>query len=606
MLMTVPETTLENLLSSGYEDIIAACESDPNKYYTALSKAGAEAIAKGMASQGFALGFIVAACSLMLRPSNLQSPFSPCIIYEDKTTSFKSSDFSKAQGILLAEFASSVKDPELAARLADLAWVVRRGNPITAKIAISNYIKAADSPYCQKQWAQRLKRLERALRLALSIKETASFDIIRGELIALLEPNHKFYSLIAIKDISLLLLELKLLDPIVIGEKIEVTTASHSVRDEFQYELLSVAAEAFLKGKDSDRANNTKIKAAEFLVKKAEQSKQPGQMIAASHFYSQAISALQQCKGQQKRVAELQPEFTGVIIESQKEMQQFSCSFDITEPVQNAILVMQNKDFNTAVLQFAYLCKPMSRKKLEDEAISIAKQSVFQSTNAKRIQNGDGRLVVIVPPLLGSIGDDYALALKWGAYLQALHQQSFVVQAIILPARNELVNLHPIDKKTLSVLLQDCPLFSHDRASLWIKGFLAGFYDDFDIALSILIPQFEHVLRKGLELRGATVWRVDPDTQIHSEKLLGELLSMDEARDFLGEDLQFELRGLLTEKAGFNLRNEFAHGLMSESDFTSVPAIYLWWLLFQMAIMSFKTVATQPSVITETPVPVPA
>ena len=62
---------------------------------------------------------------------------------------------------------------------------------------------------------------------------------------------------------------------------------------------------------------------------------------------------------------------------------------------------------------------------------------------------------------------------------------------------------------------------------------------------------------------------------VHAEKLLTELLEMKEA--LLGEDLLFELQGLLTDKTGCNFRDEFAHGLMSSQTFLSPPAIYLWW-----------------------------
>ncbi len=50
----------------------------------------------------------------------------------------------------------------------------------------------------------------------------------------------------------------------------------------------------------------------------------------------------------------------------------------------------------------------------------------------------------------------------------------------------------------------------------------------------------------------------------------------------LGEDIVFDLRGLLVERFGSNLRNEGAHGLMDYEEFLAPQAIYLWWLALKL------------------------
>ena len=45
-----------------------------------------------------------------------------------------------------------------------------------------------------------------------------------------------------------------------------------------------------------------------------------------------------------------------------------------------------------------------------------------------------------------------------------------------------------------------------------------------------------------------------------------------------GEDLIFDLRGLLIERFGANLRNDMAHGLIGTNFFYSENGCYLWWL----------------------------
>jgi len=44
----------------------------------------------------------------------------------------------------------------------------------------------------------------------------------------------------------------------------------------------------------------------------------------------------------------------------------------------------------------------------------------------------------------------------------------------------------------------------------------------------------------------------------------------------------FDLRGLLIERYGSNLRNDMAHGLLDYEAFYSGPAIYFWWLTLRL------------------------
>ncbi|HEL8434511.1 TPA: DUF4209 domain-containing protein, partial [Legionella pneumophila] len=389
---------------------------------------------------------------------------------------------------------------------------------------------------------------------------------------------------IAIKRISNLLLEFDLFEADLLGEKILNLIETKGGREDFQYELLSIASKAFAKAMNQSKSNNVKIQAAEALVRKANQAKIPGQMLASSHWLSQAISAFQKCEGQQQRILDLQEEMTFVNKESLKEMKKISCTTDITEIVNKSVLSMQNKTIADSIIQFAYLSEPLSKEMLEKQTIELAKKTVFQSTTSKRIINGDGRLTALVPPLIGSNNADYDLALQWECYQQANHYRSLIVNGVIVPAKNEILKTHFIDENVLMEIFRHCSFILPDRINLWVKGFAFGFYNDFDIALSLLIPQFEHALRKCLENKGATVWRVESATQFHYEKTLGELLRFPEATELLGENLQFELQDLLTEKVGFNFRNEALHGLVSQSAFYTPNALYLWWLLLHVVV----------------------
>jgi Domain of unknown function (DUF4209) len=59
----------------------------------------------------------------------------------------------------------------------------------------------------------------------------------------------------------------------------------------------------------------------------------------------------------------------------------------------------------------------------------------------------------------------------------------------------------------------------------------------------------------------------------------------DDLVQMFGEDLAFDLRGLLIERFGSNLRNEGAHGLMGYAAFFSPQVTYVWWLTLRLCFM---------------------
>ena len=69
------------------------------------------------------------------------------------------------------------------------------------------------------------------------------------------------------------------------------------------------------------------------------------------------------------------------------------------------------------------------------------------------------------------------------------------------------------------------------------------------------------------------------------ERDLGWILTHSGMEKVFGADMAFDLRGVLIERFGHNLRNEVAHGLLPEHAFYSDAAIYAWWLALRLCIL---------------------
>ena len=124
-----------------------------------------------------------------------------------------------------------------------------------------------------------------------------------------------------------------------------------------------------------------------------------------------------------------------------------------------------------------------------------------------------------------------------------------------------------------------------DRAGLFGKALFAGYERDFVTALHLLIPQLEHLVREHLKQEKAKTSNIRDDIQ--TENGMSTLIKLPEAEKIFGKNLAFELNALFCDTSGPNLRNELAHGLLSEEDCKSAHSIYAWWLALRLTIITW-------------------
>ncbi|MEE9424632.1 MAG: DUF4209 domain-containing protein [Methylococcales bacterium] len=68
------------------------------------------------------------------------------------------------------------------------------------------------------------------------------------------------------------------------------------------------------------------------------------------------------------------------------------------------------------------------------------------------------------------------------------------------------------------------------------------------------------------------------------------LLDMPEAEKIFGVDLLFELKAVFTDSIGPNLRNEVAHGLLTDNAAFGTAPVYAWWMLLRWVVHSVITI----------------
>jgi hypothetical protein len=60
-----------------------------------------------------------------------------------------------------------------------------------------------------------------------------------------------------------------------------------------------------------------------------------------------------------------------------------------------------------------------------------------------------------------------------------------------------------------------------------------------------------------------------------------------EVDQIFSPDIGFELRALLCDPLGPNLRNEIAHGLLDDDHIESMFSVYAWWLVLKLVFNTF-------------------
>ena len=164
-------------------------------------------------------------------------------------------------------------------------------------------------------------------------------------------------------------------------------------------------------------------------------------------------------------------------------------------------------------------------------------------------------------------------------------QIGLVVQANILPALQTLNAEHRLAERYLLSLCRNSRVIPPGREVLWAKGLFFGFERDFVVSTHLLIPQLEHFVRMIMKQCGLKTTTLD-SMGIETENGLSTLLDHPDIEKALDNNLIFELKALLADSIGPNLRNEVAHGLLEADGAMSVYAVYLWWLCLRLVIKS--------------------
>ena len=545
-----------------------------------------------------ALNLLAIIASMRLKTSSINEPFEPLYIdYQRNQRSLLPLDLTENDLSFLESVLPEVNDSWLRARIADVLWIGRKPRvPKFAHIAIDAY---SEHEIEFDTWIFDVKKCyARAIALCRQIKDFDRHSRIQKKLIKEAIKSDS-------KDFGLIVQVCKLLNDLALDATHEKAIAENLIRISelcrkkedyiLARDCLSIAAIKFTQLKQEGEKTDCLFQFAACFEEEADNIK-GSQSFFANLLYSQATQAYRRIPrtrrkplGVDEKINSLKLKISDTGVASLKDMAVIKTPVeDGRQMVEEAQKHVSEKELaRDAVLYFTGVFGGFQRDKLFQDAKINMRSYLFMSLFGSTHLSRDGRVVARVPPASLSSDDESvnAKVVEKNALSIFTSECQIIVQATIIPALDQILKEHVIEKNLIIGACYHSPVVPDNREQILANALWAGFEYEFSNAVHLLCPQVEHIVRTQLNESGVNTRNVDDDG-ISSELGLGSLLELPQCEKVFGKDTTFELKAVFTHALGFNLRNDVAHGLLDDNSAYEISSIYAWWLVLKLVIRS--------------------
>jgi hypothetical protein len=585
----VDTAVLEFPLQTERDALMNACE-----YFEAYKRATEESVKKGDKHRELLYSFLSIVCSFWPNYTDRQHPYGPMMQMEGRRTLIPE-DLHPEDVDAVAILYSNTARPWLRARLGDLLWVLRRDHT-AARDAALNYAKAAEKvAVAERYWTEATTLFLRALQLGVLLgRKVEPFTSVSQTLETVVDHVAQDETTFRAARLMELMLQFGIGEPLRFGqlaEAVAMRLASQRAEPRFQRAYWESAAQWYSRAKQTEAATKAASAVAETYVLEADQALAVPKVYLGSaiHALRNAIQALRQADGDPLRIEELKRR----LLEAQKGvasgLQTFTQEVDIQPFVESAQKNVAGKTFWSALIRFAFAHPLLVPAKVRQQMLDSAKEAPLSAMMGTAFLENDGRVKHNTPGLPLSPTLDSEEILQQHTFRHAVRFfWPLRAQGYVEPGRQVIWNEHHPTLDDLEPLVIHNPFIPEGHEPIFLRGLHAGFIGDFMVASLFLVPQIEESIRHVLKQHNVDVSNLMED-ETQPVKLLGRLLSLEKTKEIFGENLQFELRGLLIEKAGYEFRNEIAHGFAAAADFRSDVALNIWWLVLQILLRPVLT-----------------
>lgn len=526
-------------------------------------------------------------CSPMIDLESRNDPFQPFMTWGNKR-SFLPIDLNDEEILYLSSIVDEDFPPILKARIADILWIyLTPKKQKYSEIAIENYISMN---VCNEFFEPDIYVFwERAAMLAKQTKNSSLIGNIKSKLLnemAHPSTNWDFHLLKIIEIFVKTDLDKGLNHDL--AEKLLEKQQKFNYDEQFNIveKYLGLAAELFQKANDLTK----RYECIALLVQATEaygDYRKNDSIASANYFYKLALQRYREIPHSYRN--NLQENYQDLIQEKitqsglliKDALQLFSIPrIDISELQKQAINRVKNKeDRFESLLYFSGVssCRFASVCEITEKIID---NSFFFQLGGEVSISPDGRTISAIPPL--NYGNREEVIFQKSIKEFQMHMHLDVV-GCILPALNQIQKEHLFPKEFLIQLCKLSAIVPEKREILVANALYQGFEGDFGSAIHLLAPQVENMIRQLLKRKGLVTTHTD-QKGIENEMGLSSLVSMNGAREILGDDLWFELQAVFTDSSSTNFRNEVGHGLLDDETSNSLYSVYAWWMVLRLVV----------------------
>lgn len=578
----------DDLIAVELERVLGSCEQRCFVFARLLHSRANELEAAGLSEAASLARLLSDICAYGLRYDDGREPYGPRVRGDAwRTTSIE--DLNEEQVSKLDAIAEAIAILELRARVADVLFVRRRRHGY-AQTALEAYLDIAKQLLSPTDWVEASHLLERALLITSSLKgERARVVQIITEAVRARQPDASYFTA---RMMQALLDHTRetLPEMATIANGCATLAANDKDWDRArEYRLLQ--SNWYRRSGDNDNATDAKHAAADAYIGLAEAA--PSRSLEAS-FLERAIQSLRALGGDHAKIEQLHKRLLKAEREAMSEFQEHSRPLDVANQQAKARQFVTGLSPEHALMRMSLLWRPLEVSAIQAEVLDVARNAVMRSSIPAVRVNRRGKVVGRYGSLLADSEEERSEALRHKMFEHAALRRDVVTIETIVPARAQVIDEHYISMRNFIPFTEASGFVPHGREEIFAFGLAAGMNGDWLTALHILVPQFENAVRAILSNNGVITSRLDDDG-IQDERDLGWILTRDETKKIFGEALTFDMRGLLVERFGGNLRNEAAHGLLEVNEILSLASRYFWWLTLHLVIRPLVVDAAIPA-----------
>lgn len=523
---------------------------------------------------------------------NVLGPGTQALSPEDLTPE----DMDTLKGIL-----PSIENPEMRARVGHVLWECRK-DFVGAKEAVVGYLELTKR--CSDDELYSFERFARAARLGKTVKGEP-LQRVHEDLEKYLERLGGVANSSSEGHLVQLCLDLGFGPYPRYLERIEKRASEFEASEQWELakEHWMLAFRIAEKIPGSKSGMEARMRSAQCLLKKAEsaETKQMGVAYQATCM-GEAFIAFQAAKASPEVIENIGLRFRQLQKDSMKQFQTFS--FDPSEKIpgfreqeekqrQESAAKVFGLTLEEAVWSLSRMVGPTDVAELKKNVIEMSKGNPFRAFMGLQALSSTGLVLKHVPsPASTPNAQDEALTADMAKLARDLNWP-LAVSFYFEPARIQILRDHAPNINDLVFLVADSPFIPPGHEGIYLQGLHAGFIGNWTAAMHMLVPQIEASLRMLFELEGKVTMKMETAV-IQRENDINKLLYEPFAEEIFGHDILFDLRAILVDKFGCNLRNELAHGLVAEGYFHQPAARYLWWLILHI-LWRYKVVGEEDS-----------